>query len=354
MRLDHPNYIKLAIAAYHEKLLNNELSPLLMHSTPANIRRECVTVYQERYDKKDEPMLRAFFGSAEQGRKFQALIENYDVNRFKPLNNYLREQGKKDSTEKLQGEDRRSITERNLELLAWLIDFKHRPYKFGMEIFLTEKERQILGMESLVDNSGKSGINSIAEPTMNAGQNLGATLPTESKEKKNDPGKEDGKTPAIIIINTDDAAAKDGVKPLPNPALKKRVAVGLISATLLGAIYIGSKVIGTAKEGCMYWAGDHYEKVSCDTIIKDRPTLSFDKSLENLRLITQTDTISEWSIGKVHYIKDSGVKFYTGAGLYPEDPTRPLKKLTRYMFDKYLRSKKDTGKYASAEINRSN
>lgn len=346
MRLDHPNYIKLVLATYHDKRLNNQLSPLLAQPTPAGIRQECATVYQERFDKKDEPILRVFFGAADHARRFQAHIETFEVDKFRPLDSFLKEENKKGF---LKDEVKKGFTNKNLELLAWLIDFKYRPFVFGMEVYLTEKERQILGMESLVDNSGKTGINSVTEPTMNAGQNLAATFPTESKEKENDPGKGDDKTPAIVVIDIDEAAAKDGAKPLQNPAWKKRVAVGLISATLLGAIYIGSKVIGTAKEGCMYWAGDHYEKVSCDTIIKDRPTLSFDKSQENLRMITQVDTISEWSIGKVHYIKDSGVKFYTGAGLYPEDPSRPLKKLTRYMFEKYLRNKKDSG-YALTQI----
>lgn len=343
MRLDHPNYIKLAIAAYHEKRLSNALSPLLMHSTPANIRRECATVYQERYDKKDEPMLRAFFGPGEQRRKFQALIENFDVDKFRPLNSFLREEGKK------------NITDKNLDLLAWLIDFKYRPYNFGMEVFLTEKERQILEIENpgTPSKEGEDELN----PKQGTG-NVGEFVENQEEDKdevKDIPQKEDEQPLLGAIKDPGEIAAKDKSSSVKNTKWKKPVAIGLITAVLSGTMYLSGIVKpGHSNAGCMYWAGDHYEKVSCDTIIKDRPTLSFDKSLENLRLITQTDTISEWSIGKVHYIKDSGVKFYTGAGLYPEDPTRPLKKLTRYMFDKYLRSKKDTGKYASAEINRSN
>lgn len=337
MRLDHPDYIKLAIAAYHDKRLNNQLSPLLMHPTPANIRRECATVYQERYDKKDEPMLRAFFGPAEPGRKFQALIENFDVDRLRPLNSFLREEG------------RRNITDRNLELLAWLIDFKYRPYNFGMEVFLTEKERQILEIETppgtVEENEDELNTEQGSDNETESG-----AKPVEDKGKIKDTTQNKDEQPIHGAINdADKTEIKDKNNGTKNTRWKNPVAIGLITAALSGTLYISGIIKPEhTNDGCMYWAGDHYEKVSCDTIIKDRPTLSFDKRQENVRLITQVDTISEWSIGKVHYIKDSGIKFYTGAGLYPEDLTRPLKKLTRYMFDKYLRNKKDTGNYASA------
>ena len=338
MRLDHPDYIKLAIAAYHEKRLNNQLSPLLMHPTPANIRRECATVFQERYDKKDEQMLRAFFGPGEQGRKFLALIENFDVDRFRPLNSFLREEGK------------RNITDKNLDLLAWLIDFKYRPYNFGMEVFLTEKERQVLEIESpsSIIEEGEDETDTKEAPV---DMKEFVAEPEDNKEEEKDITQQnEEQSSSEATKDTGKRATKDESNSGRKAKWKNPVAVGLITAALSGTIYISGIIKPDhTNDGCMYWAGDHYEKVSCDTIIKDRPTLSFDKSLENLRLITQTDTISEWSIGKVHYIKDSGVKFYTGAGLYPEDPTRPLKKLTRYMFDKYLRNKKDSG-YALTKI----
>ena len=90
MRLGHPDYIRLVKETYHKKRANNELSPLLAQSTPANIRRECVHVYQERYDYRDEKTLRAFFGPAEHGKQFSQVIENYATDRFKPLDNYLK------------------------------------------------------------------------------------------------------------------------------------------------------------------------------------------------------------------------------------------------------------------------
>ncbi len=357
MRLDHPDYIKLVIAAYHDKRLNNQLSPLLAQPTPAGIRQECATVYQERFDKKDEPMLRSFFGPAEQGRRFQALIESFEADRFRPLDSFLKEENKKGF---LKEEGKKGITNRNLELLAWLIDFKYRPFVFSMEVFLTDKERKVLGIESTVSNPGKEEEESKVKQGPNSTGEPATTLEGGNIEVKNTSQTEDDKPQVVIVTDTEDAGVKDERGSVQNIKWKKPAAIGLLSVIVSGAIYLGSQNLvppvtplqGT-NTGCMYWTGDHYEKVPCDTIIKDGLKLSFDEKLENLRRITRLDTISEWSIGKVHYIKDSGIKFYTESGFYPEEPSRPLKKLTRYIFDKYLRNKKDSGKYASAEINKS-
>ena len=90
MRLDHADYIKLVIETYHKKRANNELSPLLAQSTPANIRKACLNTYQQRYDKKDEQVLIAFFGPAELGTQFLNVIQDCETNKFKPLDNYLK------------------------------------------------------------------------------------------------------------------------------------------------------------------------------------------------------------------------------------------------------------------------
>ena len=132
MRLTQPDYIKLVKAAYYKKQANNELSPLLARSTPANIRQECLNVYKERYDRKDEQVLRAFFGPAESGKQILQTIEKFETEKFKPLDNYL-----KGNTEKTD--------DKNLGLLAWLIDFQYRPFVFGMEVTLNEDERSIIG-----------------------------------------------------------------------------------------------------------------------------------------------------------------------------------------------------------------
>ncbi|MFT3979243.1 MAG: hypothetical protein QM687_02150 [Ferruginibacter sp.] len=353
MRLDHPNYIKLVIAAYHDKRLNNQLSPLLAQPTPAGIRKECATVYQERFDRKDEPMFRAFFGPVDQAKKFLAHIENFEVDKFRPLDSFLKEENKKGF---LKEEVKKGFTNRNLELLAWLIDFKHRPFVFGMEVFLTEKERQILEIESSINSPIKSEDESASKPGSNNVEEFGIKSGTDNEEVIDKSHEKSDEAPVAGVKNSEEIVTEDKKDEPQNIKWKNPVAIGVLSVILSGAIYWGSKKppidpppIVETNTGCMYWANDHYEKVPCDTTIKDGLKLSFDESAKNLRRITQEDTITERSIGKVHYIKDSGIKYYTESGFYPEDPSRPLKKLSRYMFEKYLRKKDNSDKYASVQ-----
>ncbi len=131
MQLEHQDYTILLLAEYKRKISQKEISPLLSKSTPAKIRRECVTVYQERYNRKDEQILRAFFGLPENGKSFLNHIRDFETDKFKPLDNYL-----KGNTEKTD--------DKNLELLAWLIDFKYRPHIYGTHVILNDDELAIL------------------------------------------------------------------------------------------------------------------------------------------------------------------------------------------------------------------
>jgi len=162
MRLEHPDYIKLVVDAYNKKRINNELSPLLAKSTPANIRRECINVFKERFDKKDEMVLRAFFGPAESDKKFLQIIQEFETNRFKPLDNFL-----KGETEKTD--------DRNLELLAWLIDFRYRPFVFDKQVVLTKDELSVIG-KSEKESGGLL-------PLLNSGKIQSKTKPTDNKSR---------------------------------------------------------------------------------------------------------------------------------------------------------------------------
>jgi hypothetical protein len=287
MRLEHPDYIKLLRAAYEQKRRQSQLSLLLAQSTPANIRRECVNVCKEGLEKKDEAVLRAFFGPASDQKRFLGLIENFATDKFKPLDNYLK--GITTTTD-----------DKNLELLAWLIDFPHRPYVYGKEVLLSEEEKEVLG-------------NPIQE--------------IESTDRKNQPFVQD---------------KESGKKK------KRRMAALLVMALLI--CFSGYQIVvqqfrlsptlnyGNAIEGCMYWNGEQYVQVTCDDTTAGRLLwpLKPDK-LKEFRRITREDTITEKSIRKVYYLKLNGnIEYYTASGNHPIDPTRKLRPLSEYMYKKYL------------------
>jgi hypothetical protein len=136
MRLNHPDYIKLLRATYH-KITSTGEKPLLTQPTRTGIRRECINMYREGIEKKDEPIVRAFFGAPRSGQCYTKLIEHTDPDRFRPLQNYLK--GETITTDAM-----------NVELLAWLINFPHRPYRLDNMVVLTEEEERILGGDKLL------------------------------------------------------------------------------------------------------------------------------------------------------------------------------------------------------------
>jgi hypothetical protein len=323
MRLDHPDYIKLVMEAYNKKRANNELSPLLAQSTPAKIRRECLNVYQERYDKKDERMLRAFFGPAENGRQFLQSIRDFKTDRFKPLDKYL-----KGGSEKTD--------DTNLELLAWLIDFQYRPYVFGMEVTLNDNELFIIGKS--VNSAGEKNTEPKAKLTDSKEEEEG--LGTRMEDGKRSMPKEPEED---LVITKEKSENPSSVYPTDNSTknLKKALIIFLSLVISFGGMYIiwQHERSRDVNAGCMYWADDHYEPVSCNEERKGRLILPLNAArMKSFKRITREDTITERSIGKVYYIrKNNTVEYYTEAGNHPIEVTRSLKELSAYMFQKHLR-----------------
>lgn len=345
MRLGHPNYIKLVIGTYKKKRANNELSILLSQPTPANIRQECANVYKEGCEKKDEPTLRAFFGPGQQGKKFLDIIEGFDLPKFKPLVLYLKKNGRK------------KITDKSLELLAWLIDIKHRPFVFDREVILSEEELLIINDKDPVpDFVGPEPEDDDFEPNAE-GDEEESDIP--EKPVVGPATTEAPKELPIAIKSVNDTGTNQELTPkgkndrlsLKVPIGKKRnrlkmaVAAILIAATCIGGTYmVGQRErpkplsLGNISTGCMYWAGDHYDTMSCAEKRSDRFPLPLDaEKMRNFKRITKEDTITEKSIGRIYYIRiDGRIEYYTMGGHHPVDVTRTLKVLSSYMFFKHL------------------
>lgn len=322
MRLNYPDYIMLVKQAFKHKRANNELSRLLAKSTPANIRQACFHLYKEQYEKekhqilrKDEHVLRDFFGPAEPGRKFLELIRDFEADRFRPLDNYLKE-----NTE--------NTDSKNLELLAWLIDFKYRPYSFEKDFHLTDEELK------LVANDGDR------EDELITNQN-GLTKNQEAPEDFL--GKETVEAPLPIGENLAAVSTGESTSGKKKDKSKRTTIIFLILVISMGGGYAVWQQIQRVNSICVYWSNDHYEQVDCNEDPKGRIVITMDKEkVKSFRRITREDTITEWSIGKIYYIKDGNKpKYYTEAGNYPEDLNRRLKVLSQRIYENYV-LKKDT------------
>ncbi|MFA6152003.1 MAG: hypothetical protein WC716_11825 [Chitinophagaceae bacterium] len=106
---------KLAVLEFYEqKKSAGELSANLIHFTPANIRNEFRLLFSAGCDNTDKRTLKEFFELPFDREISDLAVRKCDPDKFKPLCNFLK-----------KGIQTR---EKNIELLAWLIDFRPRPF----------------------------------------------------------------------------------------------------------------------------------------------------------------------------------------------------------------------------------
>lgn len=334
MRLSHPEYIKLVFRTYQLLRSTPELSPALKQPKSKSIRSECLTVYKERPDKKDEPVLRSFFGPAVDNNSFSSPIENFPTEKFKAFSNYLN--GKAVKTD-----------DKNVELLAWLIDFPHRPFRFGMDVILNEREKAILNSdEDIVENLSQEFEDEDDDNSENMlGQPFGNEIDVNTTLSA------DEQVPVFPVNqrgdkeNSDDNKRSRSIK----PETKKWLIVGAILFFTLFSMGVYS--LYDKGDNCMYWTGDHYEKIDCDAEINDKVVFD-EERWKSFRKITDLSTISEKSIGVVHYYGNKNREFFTRGGKHPVETTRYLKVMTRYIWEKEFGPKDSVVKNISVDENK--
>lgn len=300
----YPDYQSLVLKAYQAKKAENTLSLRLRSPSPAQIRDECIAVCAERYRAKDEPVLRTFFGKRDDPAGYIQAIKKHDTDRFKPLINYLRGQVLK-------------TDQKNIELLAWLINFEPRPFQWGKKYDAGEAKPED-GEEE------KAGVEEEKE---------------EDKEEVATGGDDDsGRSPEVMTMF-------QRISGKPAPVSKNRIFITLSFLIIFiggGAYWLLSrrapKIVLTGKESCMYWAGDHYQPVSCNQKFKDTLIVALDSmKLLYFKKITRPDTITGMAKGHVWYVKvEEGIEFYTSDGYHPVYHQKRLRPLTDYIIYKYV------------------
>ncbi|ALL05509.1 hypothetical protein AQ505_08410 [Pedobacter sp. PACM 27299] len=302
------DYKEKVLGEYQKKRAESTLSINLLHPTPGKLKAECLIVYMERYLQKDDQTLRLFFGLKDQSTNYAQSIRNFENDKFKPLINFLNR--RTNDTE-----------DKNIALLAWLINFEPRPYKFGNSyalkssaVSLDESTNNVINIEN-VDNLIEQEVTS--------------TSPEIVKEKIEP--KEIGQTISQTLI---------GKTPTPT----KKVILNATLSVAAVAIALGAALLFMSPtEECMHWTGDHYERISCNQKASDYPIIALDtEKVAHLKKITLPDTITKNGIGRIWYAKIEGeLEFYTADGIHPVYTDKRLKPLTDYILDKYLSSKKE-------------
>lgn len=264
-------YKKAVVLAYRQKKSAGILPRNLRDHTPANLKNECVNEFPSRYADKDSETFEALFGKAENKEEYFQKLRLSDPDIFRPLNNYLK--GNTDETR-----------DRNIELLAWLIDFDQRPFR---PVDLSDHDQPLIK-----DNPIRvSNIERLRN------QFLRFCKP---------------------------------VKDRPRSFL-----AGLVITTCILLLYF------ITKPRSMYWNGIEYRTVAFYQHIDGAFLVRIDTfQLAHQKKIKDWSMITRNSIGIVHYSKiNNKVEFYNAGGTNPEDTTRRLLPLTVYMYEKYIVNK---------------
>jgi hypothetical protein len=315
------DYKLQVVQAYQEMKKENQLSLNLMGSTPARLRAECMAVLNARYERKDEPTLRLFFGQKEDPNAYMQTIRFFEADKFKPLDNFLK--GITNDTDN-----------KNIELLAWLIGFEPRPYRFT------------IGKSEPIEV-----YTPVSLPPENKEENQTATLQdAEGGNLEPDPIKQaDEKitAPQLLLAPANRLFDRVNARERPsNSRIRNRVLLALAAVLIGVGVYLSlhrrptgqiRPLLLSGQESCMFWTGDRYQQTSCKQSRGDTMIIALDvEKLNHLMRITEPDTLTEHSLGKIWYSKINGnVEFFTAAGFHPEYPDRKLRLVTSYILNKY-------------------
>ena len=328
MLLTKPDYTKLVFGTYQKLRKEAGFSLALKDPTPKSVRDECLAVYQERPDKKDDPTLRRFFGVAAENNSYLRILQKSKAEKFKTVGNYLI--GKAANTD-----------DKNVELLAWLIDFRHRPYTVGMNVILSDNEKEILDSEEEPlpppdpgpDTSHSHDGERVDERLGNFDDNTG------DKTVVNTEGEIYGGSLDAIQgqVDNTNAEVRKGLEPTKeevNKEPRKKNPWLMAGILLLLILLSGGTYLAVNKDKhCMYWTGDHYEKIDCDAEAPDKVVYDHNR-WKNFRKITDLSTISESSIGVIHYYGNKDREYFTTSGKHPVETNRYVKVMTDYIYKK--------------------
>lgn len=292
-------YQEKVLDAYRNKAERNQL-PQLSGISPALLRNECLNLYKERKgNEKDAASLRTFFGPDENKKGYLKIIDEYPTGKFRSLSNFF------------QGRDVKP-DRKNIELLAWLIDFQPRPY-------------QALSGYEISSSLNKDDLSVEPEKVPDV---LDGDFKGPETEAVSDSEREVSLKQATI---TQTQSENERIS-IPKKFYKAIISFAAASVVVIASVFLGQK------KQCMYWTGDHYEPIACDQNVST-PVIALDTfSVSHLKKISDRDTITAASIGKVYYtkVKIDSVDFYTAKGDHPTNSTKRLLPMTQYILDKYV------------------
>jgi hypothetical protein len=323
------DYQRLVVEYYQWKKGHNKLRSELSYPTQAKLKKESVRLCKGKIQHKDEKGIKDFCEDWDDKKTCLQNIGNYDVDKFKPLSNYLRRSS--DDTDP-----------KNIELLAWLIDFKSRPYDLGKDYTapLIDFLRIWDEVEDIIDPASepfKADSPLIVEGKDDGDKDLEDEAGESSRRENAMPEKtqKDGLSVVGKVLKTVSGTGTGGDKRKSRMRTRWFMVAGVL---LIGMLTSSYWWWDTKPGGCMYWVEDHYQSIPCDQKVPNKFMVAFDSAkVKNFRKIP-SDNITLRSLGLVWYSKiNNEVEFFTASGDHPIVIDRHLKPITALIVKKYGR-----------------
>jgi hypothetical protein len=318
------DYKALIIELYKLRKADATWRPNLSRPTPNTIKEECENVCRERWTPADAECLRRFFGPCNDLKSSLQAIQRRPTAKFKSILYFLKGDTKKPA-------------DKVVEIIAWLLDIRPRPYNVLVDYDRIRNEINRAGNQGLLQDL-ESSLKPPPQPNQptvqggKGGETMGASVdqPASAKQRNR-----------LLII----------LRRFYGIPYFKSISIAVFAFAALATA--GSWIYGwwdnkdlrkglAGLQRCMYWAGDHYEQVSCNEQFGyDTMVVAFDSvRFHNMKRVTSPDTITLNAIGRLWYKKrNNKYEFYTSDGYYPPDPKYRVLPVTERIIMNEIRSR---------------
>lgn len=327
------------LALYQEKKIRQELDDLLVNPSPAKLRDYCLIRLSEGLPSEDIEVFQKFFDPQKKQKSLEEAIETYNTGSLKAL-------------QKFTLNITQDPEDRVVKLLAILVDYQPRPFRFAYSNVIQDPIR---------DASEEIEHSTVKEDKENASLPLSEPQATNSDKVilDEDHGEttivtDDGKDNLTSVEENDKEKENENIEELVHA--QKKIYLNKHALRFAGlasmVVLIFFAVNYFTPKDCMCWNGKEYVQVDCQDKTQRYQVIGLDKEkLDRFKKITQLDTLKEEDIDHIWYSKiDNEVEFFTAPGRHPTQPHKSLKAVTKYIWDTRMKEKSGNDQYKQLGI----
>ncbi|GGG14013.1 hypothetical protein GCM10011344_13320 [Dokdonia pacifica] len=309
-------YKKEILEKYQEEK-GGEVRSYLIDPTRKRIREACIFLFEKRNEKTDKEILRRFFDFRE-GEDQQQKIENFHLNKFRPIDNFLKGKTK----------DPDNIC---VEMVSWLIDFKPRSYTIYFSyntMYYPAKKNNLPNSsnskESILEKSNTPNSIEDPKPIPNDLDNGLSHNKNEDQDFENSPQVNPPQlwkllltitTILILIVTITGYFLKDNIQ--------------LITS------------LPSEEQRCMVWNEDHYEEVTPCPLESLARLQEYDKKLidnfQKIEVNINTQFFYQNGSPRIWYYKkpNGKIDYFTANGFHPIFK-KDVKPISQHIINKYV------------------